>query len=156
MEPDVVIVELHLILMCELRCPPVGVDYSWVFSSAFKLNVVFSLIFNSLLAADSLLVSYSAKVPGKERVLEQTYGRSGDEVLRRMNILSLVVHGQKEAPDLGALTRKVETPHGDYQTAILGGCFKISFYTCPFKIVINIHVFKNCFLFLRHGMILGC
>ena len=23
-EPDVVIVELHLILMCELRCPPVG------------------------------------------------------------------------------------------------------------------------------------
>ena len=67
---------------------------------------------------------YSAKVPGKERVLEQTYGRSGDEVLRRMNILSLVVHGQKEAPDLGALTRKVETPHGDYQTAILGGCLK--------------------------------
>ena len=77
-----------------------------MFSSAFKLNVVFSLIFNSLLAADSLLVCYSAKVPGKERVLEQTYGRSGDEFSRRMNILSLVVHGQKEAPDLGALTRK--------------------------------------------------
>ena len=67
---------------------------------------------------------YSAKVPGKERVLEQTYGRSGDEVLRRMNILSLVVHGQKEAPGLGALTCKVETPHGDYQTAIFGGCLK--------------------------------
>ena len=127
-----------------------------MFSSAFKLNVVFSLIFNSLLAADSLLVCYSAKVPGKERVIKQTYGRSGDEFLRRMNILSLLVHGQKEAPDLGALTRKVETPHGDYQTAILGGCFKISFYTCPFKIVISIYVFKNCFLFLRDGMILGC
>ena len=73
-----------------------------------------------------------------------------------MNILSLVVHGQKEAPDLGALTRKVETPHGDYHTAIFGGCFKINFYSCPFRIVISEHVFKNCFLFLRHGMILGC
>ena len=38
-----------------------------------------------------------------------------------MNILSLVVHGQKEIPELGILSRNSETPEGAmHHTAVLG------------------------------------
>ena len=37
-----------------------------------------------------------------------------------MNILSLVAHGQKEIPELGVLSRNIETPEGVHDTAVLG------------------------------------
>jgi len=38
----------------------------------------------------------------------------------KMNILSQIVHGTREVPDLGQVARKVETPSVNFERATLG------------------------------------
>jgi len=54
--------------------------------------------------------------PGKPKQEIEACGQQ----IKSMNILSLVVHGQKEVPELGVLSRNIETPEGLHHTAVLG------------------------------------
>ena len=94
----------------------------WI-CSPFKLNVVISSSY--LLFTSWHLVSVVILQTHKRRMDRKEWTGNWRTVfnrIKRMNILSLVVHGQKEVPELGVLSHNIETPEGVYHSAVLGEC----------------------------------